>query len=280
MNLPESLVSSIRSRKAILFAGAGVSCTLGLPLFDALTDHLKQQLNLENSKDIDFPMLSEYYFLETGRQDELFEWMRATWEPPGLDVRPSKVHNCIVDLDFPVIYTTNYDCWIECAFAARRKPFRKVVGVTDLAQSAPNETAIIKFHGDLDEISSIVLTESSFLRRMSFEEPLDIRLRSDSLAQPILFVGYSLTDPNIRYLLYKLRQLWERYSEEDLRPKSYILLPEPNRIQERLLLERGVEPILSEDKDPTRGLVRFFEELRNAVGQGEPARNELAARST
>jgi hypothetical protein len=265
MLLPDSLISSVRSRKTILFAGAGVSCTLGLPLFDALTGYLSERLNLHNASDFDFPMLSEYYLLETGGDGELLDWMRATWQPSGVDICASKAHSCIVDLDFPVIYTTNYDCWIECAFAARGKPFRKIVSVTDLAQSASNETEIIKFHGDLDDWSSIVLTESSFLRRMSLEEPLDIRLRSDSLAQPILFVGYSLSDPNIRYLLYKLRQLWERYSEEQRRPKSYILLPESNEIQERLLLERGVEPIVSDESDPSRGLVRFFETLRDAM---------------
>jgi hypothetical protein len=265
MRLPDSLISSVRSRRAILFAGAGVSCVLGLPLFDTLTAYLRERLNIQNGKDFDFPLLSEYYLLETDRENELFEWMRKTWQPPGIDIRTSKVHSCIVDLDFPVIYTTNYDIWIECAFAARGKPFRKIVSVTDLAQSTANETEIIKFHGDLDDRSSIILTESSFLRRMSLEEPLDIRLRSDSLAQPILFVGYSLSDPNIRYLLYKLRQLWAQYSEEQRRPKSYILLPEVNKIQERLLVERGVEPIIAEDSDPTAGLIRFFEALRDAV---------------
>lgn len=265
MTIPDSLISSVKARKAILFAGAGVSCTLGLPLFDALTNYLEERLSFHEAGDFDFPMLSEYYLLETGRESELLDWMRETWQPSGIDIGASKAHNCIVDLAFPVIYTTNYDCWIERSFEARGKPFRKIVSVTDLAQSTSNETEIIKFHGDLEDWSSIILTESSFLRRMSLEEPLDIRLRSDSQAQSILFVGYSLSDPNIRHLLYKLRQLWARYSEEQRKPKSYILLAESNKIQERLLLERGVEPIVSDDNDPSRGLVRFFEALRDAT---------------
>ena len=268
MTLPDSLVSAVRSRKAILFAGAGLSCTLGLPLFDVLTTYLAERLNFSTAKEFDFRTLSEYYLLETCENSELFAWMRATWCPSGVDIRSSRAHHCITDLDFPVIYTTNYDSWLESAFEARGKPFRKVVNVTDLAESDGSETEIIKFHGDLDHPSSIVLTESSFLRRMSLEEPLDIRLRSDSLGQPIVFVGYSLSDPNIRYLLYKLQQLWAQHSQEQRKPKSYILLAERNEVQERLLLERGVEPIVSEEEDPSRGLTRFFEALREAVQSG------------
>src|SRR5206468_11602364 len=107
-----------------------------------------------------------------------------------------------------------------------QRPFRKIISVSDLAETQPGETEIIKFHGDFEEPQSIILTESHFLRRMSLDAPLDIRLRSDSLARPILFIGYSLSDPNIRYLLYRLGQLWEQHTDRDVRPSSYILMVE------------------------------------------------------
>ena len=265
MTIPETLVQAVRARKAILFAGAGVSCTLGLPLFDVLTSYLGSQLNLPDWKRYDFPALAEYYLLQTSASNELFQWMRRQWHRDDIDITASRAHNCILDLDFPVIYTTNYDSWLECAFAARGLPFRKIVTVSDLAETSTNETEIIKFHGDFDDPSSIVLTESSYLRRMSLDGPLDIRLRSDSLARPLLFAGYSVSDPNIRYLLFRLQQLWAGYSEESKKPKSYIVIVERNDVQERLLLERGVEPILSAEEDASLGLIRFFEALQQAV---------------
>ncbi len=264
MNIPETLVAAIRERKAILFAGAGLSCSLGLPLFDVLTSYLGEQLGLETSNDVDFPILAEYYLLQTQQSGErrLFEWMKQTWHPLDIDISASQAHNYILDLDFPVIYTTNYDSWLECAFDVRQKPYRKIISVTDLADTGPNETEIIKFHGDFDDPSSIVLTESNFLRRMALDDPLDIRLRSDSLAKPILFVGYSISDPNIRFLLFKLQQLWAQNSETRRKPNSYVLMVERNELQERLLLERGVQPIVvSEECDASAGLTGFFRDL-------------------
>jgi hypothetical protein len=264
-DIPETLVTAIKQKRAILFAGAGLSSSLGLPLFDALTDHLAKELGIEQRANTDFPILAEYYLLQTSRHEDLFNWMRQTWHPENIRIRDSEAHNDILDLDFPVIYTTNYDSWLERSFEARGKAFRKIINVKDLADSKPGETEIIKFHGDFNAPSTIVLTESDFLRRMSLDEPLDIRLRSDSLARPILFAGYSLSDPNIRYLLYRLRQLWSQHTDENVKPSSYILMLERNEIQERLLRERDVEPILFEQDDPSAGLTKFFKALRAAV---------------
>ncbi len=265
MQIPETLVSAIQQRRAILFAGAGLSCTLGLPLFDVLTKHFAEELGLEQPPNVEFPILAEYYFLRTSRQEELLQWMRRTWHPGNIDISASEAHNAILDLDFPVIYTTNYDDWIERAFAQSGKPYRRIVKVTDLSEIKPGETEIIKFHGDLEHPDSIILTESNFLRRMSLDEPLDIQLRSDSLGRPILFIGYSLSDPNIRYLLYKLRQLWSQHSQERLKPNSYILMVERDEIQATLLSERGVEPIVFAEGDASAGLTKFLTALRSEV---------------
>ena len=264
-NIPESLVAAIQNQRAILFAGAGLSSSLGLPLFDKLTRHLATKLEMPAACDVGFPILAEYFCLHTSGRRELFEWMEQTWHPERIHIEKSVAHRAILELDFPLIYTTNYDSWIERSFAAAGHPFRKVINVSDLADTEPGETEIIKFHGDFAEPDSIILRESDFLRRMSLDAPLDIRLRADSLARPILFVGYSLSDPNIRYLLFRLGQLWNEHTEKKTRPKSYILMVERNAIQERLLRERGVEPIVWTARDPSEALGQFFSALCQAV---------------
>jgi len=103
------------------------------------------------------------------------------------------------------------------------------------------ETQIIKFHGDTISDDSIVLTESSYFERLAFDSPLDIKLRADMLGKSILFIGYSLSDINIRLLIYKLYQLWQKSNNSSKRPKSYLFLPTPNPIQETILNCRGIQ---------------------------------------
>ena len=121
---------------------------------------------------------------------------------------------------------------------------------------------IIKFHGDTISDSSIVLAESDYFERLAFESPLDIKLRADMLSKSILFLGYSLSDINIRLLIYKLDQLWKKSNNNSNRPQSYIFLPTPNPIQELVLSERGVIPIVGESIDKKESMERFLDSLK------------------
>jgi hypothetical protein len=264
----EPLAAGIREKRVILFAGGGISQNLGLPDFSTLVDHLLREMHFERADYHlhDYPVVAESFVLTEGKIGGLRSWLDTTWHPASIDVSKSEVHNLILDLDFPVIYTTNYDRWLEAAYEARGKPFHKITSVGDLARSDRRRTEIIKFHGDFDDDDSIVLTEASYFARMSFESPLDLRLRSDSLARPLLFLGYSLHDINTRYLLYKLQQLWENSAWAHQRPPSYILMTEKSPAQEIVLRQRGVQPIFREGKDPGEATANFLRELAGLVG--------------
>lgn len=260
----DTLVTGVKERQVILFVGAGVSMSLGLPSFKELVSEIGRQLDFDPEVFHtlgDNLSLAEYYQLQRGTLGDLRSWMDTKWHPSTVDIACSRIHDLIVSLDFPIIYTTNYDRWLEEAFKAKRKSFVKIVGVGDLARPRSDKTEIIKFHGDFSDDESVVLTESSYFSRMSFEAPLDIKLRSDSLGKPLLFIGYSLGDMNMRYLLYKLHNLWEDSPQRQQRPKSYTLMTRPNPIQEKILEARGIEPIIWKNDNPGEGLVEFLRHL-------------------
>jgi hypothetical protein len=264
----EELVSSVRQGNAILFAGAGVSMNLGLPSWSRLIVHMAEELGYD--PDIfsglgDYLALAEYYLGVKGSLEPLRHWMQTAWHRPDIDIGASDVHRLLVKLPFPIVYTTNYDAWLEEGFNYYGKKFVKIVRVADLVRVRPDAVQVVKFHGDFEDETSFVLTESSFFERLSFEGPLDIKLRADTLSRPVLFIGYSLSDVNTRYLLYKLERLWASSADAAARPPSFIFLDRPNPVQEAVLRRRGIVPIVSECDEPGAGLQRFLEQLAAAV---------------
>jgi hypothetical protein len=260
------LAKAIRQRSVILFVGAGVSNCLGLPNWRQLIDHLASELGYDPeifATHGDHLLLSEFFQLERGSIGPLRSWLDKAWHA-GVDISKSEPHRLIVDLDFPLIYTTNYDNWLEEAYTFYKRSYSKVINVGDLVGLRADATQIVKFHGDFSDDDSIVLTESSYFDRLDFESPLDVKLRADLLGRSVLFIGYSLQDINIRYMLHKLHKQWSATAFNSLRPKSFVFLTRPNAVQERVLQSRGIHAIVSDDDEPKTGLVRFLNSLLNA----------------
>jgi hypothetical protein len=260
--IPAELAEAVKERSLLLFAGAGVSAGLGLPTFARLIDILASELFYDS--DVfrrlgSYEVLAEYFESEKGGIGSLRSRLDLEWHDPGKSVEESYVHRLIPELQAPLIYTTNYDRWLERAFERLRCPYDVVTSVSDLKRLRPDVPQIVKFHGDFSDDASIVLTEESYFRRLEFETPLDIKLRADSLSRSMLFIGYSFSDVNVRLLMYKLDKLWQEASRP--RPRSYIVLPRPNPVQEVVLRRRGVEPIVTSRDDPSEGLAEFLRDL-------------------
>lgn len=259
----EELKKAIKEKNVILFIGAGVSATLKLPTWSELVSHIASEIGYDQElykQYGDSLQLAEYYVISKGRIGDLRSWMDRNWIIDKARIKASKVYEAIVGLDCPLIYTTNYDRCLETAYDVYKKKYKRIVGVDDLVGLNADTTQIIKFHGDTVSDDSIVLTESSYFDRLDFESPLDIKLRSDMLGKSILFLGYSLTDINIRLLIYKLDKLWKN-SNVEKRPLSYIFLPSPNPIQEKILEQRGIKAIVGDGLNKEESLERFLQNL-------------------
>jgi len=211
------LGDAIARRQAILFVGGGLSMVLGLPSWSELVDHMLDELGLKDNHtagmEFSYQTLAEYYRLQQGSIGPLRSWMDRTWSVPESRIRESKAHRIIVDLDFPIIYTTNYDTNLEVAFRLHGRNFTKISNARDLAKVSNGITQIVKFHGDFDEDSSLVIAETDYFERLAFETPLDIKFRADALGKTLVFIGYSLSDLNIRSLFQKLLHLPKHIGE-------------------------------------------------------------------
>lgn len=263
------LKSEIKEKKLVLFIGAGVSRSLGLPSWEELINEMGEQLNFNPEVfkilgNNNYLALAQYYKLEKGSIGPLRSWMDTKWHRHIEDVKKSEIHKCIVNLDVPIIYTTNYDRLLEEAYREFKgeDSFVKISDVADLRKAKSGVTQIVKFHGDFDRDDSIVLAENDYYKRLSLEEPLDLKLRSDLLGKSVLYIGYGLADMNIRYMLYRLSELWNMSLRPSEKPKSYIFSNSINPLQEKILDQWGLTVLSNNIDDQSEALLDFLKSLK------------------
>jgi hypothetical protein len=269
----DSLAQVIRERRAILFVGAGLSMTVGLPSWRQLIEHMGEELGLDPewflSADSSYHTLAEYYRLKKGSIGPLRSWMDRNWSVTEEKIRASRLHEIVVQLDFPIIYTTNYDANLETAFRVHGCDYVKIANTRDIAKTNDTVTQIIKYHGDFEDDQSLVIAETDYLNRLGFSSPLDIKLWADALGRTLLFIGYSMSDLNIRLLLHKLAQVWRDSGYEKDRPSPFVFMPRRNDVQEAVLAQWGINVIAGEGDDPAASLSTFLEELLRHVQANE-----------
>lgn len=263
------LANAIRDKEALLFVGAGVSMNLGVPSWAELTAHMAEALGFDPEEFArlgDPQTLAEFYVLQAGSIGPLRSWMDVEWHRDAVEkVRRSEIHRLIVELGFPVIYTTNYDRYLELAHEAHGARYTKIANLGEMSAPQPGVTQIVKFHGDFEDDGSIVLTESSHFERLQLEGPLDLKLRSDLLGRVALFIGYSVSDVSVRYLIYRLHKLWTGSAYAQGRPPAYVYLGRQNPAQARVLSSWGIVPLVADSDDVGEGLKQLLESLTAEV---------------
>jgi hypothetical protein len=254
-----------RDGKLIPFVGAGLSRPFGLPSWTELINEIAQLLGFDPEVfkcNGDDRQLAEYYVAIKGSIGPLRSVMDKRFAVKEESIRQSRAHSALVDMGVPLIYTTNYDEIIEQAFAIKKREFHTIANIDDIGSAPSNVTHIVKFHGTFSDDTSLVLTESSYFERLEFESAIDIKLRADTLGRSLMFIGYSLSDLNVRYLLYKLHKLRERVRSPGKRtPSAYLIAFGTGEIQRTLLARWDVSVIDLDPLDRSKSIDEFLETL-------------------
>ena len=173
----------------------------------------------------------------------VLQQIRLILNEEAVFISESQPHLILAQLGAPIVYTTNYDSLIERGYDHLAIPYQIVVSTEDIIKTAgSNLTQIVKFHGSLEQEETNVLTESDYYQRLEFVTPIDIKLRADALGKSLLFMGYSFSDFNVRYLWFKLRHMLRGVNKNEV-PPSYILVSKPDEITSTLLKNMGIIPI-------------------------------------
>ena len=117
------------------------------------------------------------------------------------------------------IITTNYDKMIEDIFG-----FSPLIG-NDILLSNPYGS-VYKIHGCVSQPDKIIITESDYSKFNEKYELIRAQLLSLFIHNPIVFIGYSIGDSNIKDILKTIFTYVEPNSPEAEKIRSHFLLVE------------------------------------------------------
>lgn len=115
------------------------------------------------------------------------------------------------------VITTNYDALLEPLFPQ----YEVVVGQSVFRQSSLVVGEIFKIHGSVTEPDSMVFTKEDYEVFNRDKKYLSAKLLTYFAEHPLLFIGYSATDQNIKNILYDMSRMFTPTSA--LIPNIYIL---------------------------------------------------------
>lgn len=219
------------NNKLTVFVGAGVSNNSGVPTWGHLLDAFKDELDAAIKDEVDSLKVAQYYFNLRGKK-EYFEKVKEVLKHGKVSFNP--IHDAILDLEPSHIITTNYDDLIEQSLRPRNLQYHIVRKDSDLPY-IQTDRLVVKMHGDF-ETGNIVLTEKDYFDyRVNF--PLiDAFVKSLFATKLVLFVGFSFTDYNLRFIVNYIQNLLQ----EDFQP-VYMLVDEPvNHVLKEYYKKKGI----------------------------------------
>lgn len=213
-------VKALKENNAVIFAGAGMSTSTGLFDWKKLLKPIAERLELDiDDEEHDLPALAQFFVdNQGGVRGELSQMLVEQYGK--MDLKSSPNHEILARLPIQIYWTTNYDKHIEEALKKQGKTPDVKKTDADLSINLPKRDAIVyKMHGDIESVAETVLTKHEYEDYNESRKLFSNAFRSDYVSRTFLFIGFSFTDPNLEYLISRIRTTMGR----NLKPDYFFL---------------------------------------------------------
>ncbi|UUZ65698.1 SIR2 family protein [Polaromonas sp. P1-6] len=224
----DTFAEDIADGTAAIFAGAGLSVASGYVDWRGLMREIANELGLNVDHETNLVAVAQYHFNERRNRTRINQKIIDEFSS-GHTLNDN--HKILARLPIATYWTTNYDKMIETALEASGKvvDVKHTVEHLKTTQRGRNAT-VYKMHGDVGHPDQAVLTKDDYEGYFRDREPFVTALTGDLVMKTILFVGFSFSDPNIDYVMSRIRVVLRR------QPKQHycILRREPRRSREKI----------------------------------------------
>ncbi len=197
----------LHNKNAAVFIGAGLSMDSGYVDWKELLREFIEDLELNPDAESDLVTIAQYHCNQVGNKTALTQ--RIVNEFSKVKT-PTENHRLLSRLPIQCYWTTNYDKLIETALIeAKKVPDIKYTMKHLAVTRLDRDVAVYKMHGDIDNSDEAVISKDDYEAYPDKMSAYVAALRGDLIERTFLFLGLSFTDPNLDFILSRVRVLYE-----------------------------------------------------------------------
>jgi hypothetical protein len=195
---------ALRDQSAAIFAGAGLSIPAGIVDWKELLRDIAVDVGLDVDEENDLVSVAQYHLNKRGRH----KINQALVNEFAARAKSTENHRILASLPIRTFWTTNYDGLIEQAIQAAGKMPDVKIRPENLATTIPRRDAVVyKMHGDASQPDQAIVTREDYELYPRTRQLFSTALQGDLVSKTFLFVGFSFSDPNLAYVLGRIRVL-------------------------------------------------------------------------
>lgn len=203
----------LHNKNAAVFAGAGLSVASGYVDWGALLAEIIQDLGLDPKKEHDLVTIAQYHCNQAGGNKAHLTQTIFNYFAPAKS--PTTSHRILARLPIFTYWTTNYDKLVEKALEEAKKVPDVKYALKQLSVTRPDRDVVVyKMHGDIDHPADAVISKDEYEAYPLNMGPFVSALRGDLVEKTFLFLGFSFTDPNIDFILSRVRVQYENHQRQ------------------------------------------------------------------
>lgn len=219
INWPSNLVEEIAYRRCVIFIGSGISASAineagkQPPTWGKFISDIKKLIKSpdeDDNKFIDDMIAQEDYLMalqviyDLSDSGAYNKYLKDTYSRGGYI--PSETHKVIKQLDSKIVITTNFDkiydnlCNQDTYIVHNYRDTKSII-----SNIKSPESIIIKAHGTIDDTNNIIFTGKQYYKAQENHPDFYSLLNALFLTNTVIFLGYSLSDPDINLVLQNVK---------------------------------------------------------------------------